>query len=228
VAARLSSRTTRSRITPLKRSEQASALPVIHRPVLCRTLSPETSRTVPQQSVPRAEAGGLNIDSNPGSSVLLTNNTIALNQSKGQFYFGTQTYIDGRSTVRLSNIGLTDFAGAPRVQNAKGLATAIIDMGAYEHTGIHAAPIPADFSLSATPMVVDLSQAHIRHGRPDSHPEQQPQAQVSLACSGLPVSMPSGSSPDGDIQTPETSRLGTTFLEPCRMHLHWCERPGAA
>ena len=54
-------------------------------------------------------------------------------------------------------VGLTDLTCAPRIQNAKGLPTAIIDMGAYEHAGVPSLPPAPDFALTLTPTTVSSS-----------------------------------------------------------------------
>ena len=83
-------------------------------------------------------------------------------------------------------IDTLDFAGAPRIQNAKGLPSAIIDMGAYERAGIAAPPPAADFRLSLAPASVDLTQASSATVQPLLSPTSSLNAQVNSACSGLP------------------------------------------
>ena len=83
-------------------------------------------------------------------------------------------------------IGPLDFVSAPRIQNAKALPSAIIDMGAYERAGIAAPPPAADFSLRLTPTSVDLTQAPSATVELFLSPTSSLNAQVNSACSGLP------------------------------------------
>ncbi len=84
-------------------------------------------------------------------------------------------------------VGLTDFAGAARIQNAKSFPTAIIDMGIYEHAGIIAAPPAPDFALTASPTTVDLTSANSATVQLTLTPNSSLQAQISSACAGLPA-----------------------------------------
>lgn len=84
-------------------------------------------------------------------------------------------------------LGNTDFAGAPRIQNAKGLPTAIIDIGAYEHAGVPAPVIAADFSLAAGASSANLSSGSAPPITLALTPNSSFASTVELACSGLPA-----------------------------------------
>jgi hypothetical protein len=52
-----------------------------------------------------------------------------------------------------------DFLGQPRIQNAKGLSSGIVDMGVYEYPGVPATvPPPADFTLAVNPTSATVRQ----------------------------------------------------------------------
>ena len=86
-----------------------------------------------------------------------------------------------------AGVGPTDLAGAPRIQNAKGLPTAIIDMGAYEHAGIPATAPSPDFTLAATPDVVDLSQTTSATVQLLVTPNSSLQGPLTFTCANVPV-----------------------------------------
>ncbi len=92
-------------------------------------------------------------------------------------------------------VGPTDFAGAPRIQNAKGLPTAVIDMGAYEHAGVAAPPLAPDFTLTASPTTVDLTTAASATVQLLLTPNSSFQSQVTAACAGLPANVQCGFAP---------------------------------
>ena len=92
-------------------------------------------------------------------------------------------------------VGPFDLVGAQRIQNAKGLAAAIIDMGAYEHAGVPAPPLAADFTLSASPTSVDLTRTSSATVMLTLLPNSSLQAQISSVCAGLPENVQCSFSP---------------------------------
>ena len=52
-----------------------------------------------------------------------------------------------------------DILGHPRIQNAKGLPSAIIDMGVYEYPGVPAQLPPPDFTLQVAPSSLNLGSS---------------------------------------------------------------------
>jgi hypothetical protein len=81
-----------------------------------------------------------------------------------------------------------DFLGQPRLQNATGLAQAVIDIGAYEHPGI-AAPIPPPpgFTLTVNPASVTVLRGGSGTFSVTVTPTAANLGSVLLTCSGLPA-----------------------------------------
>ncbi len=84
-------------------------------------------------------------------------------------------------------LGSTDFAGAPRIQNAQGLPAAVIDIGAFEHAGVPAPVVTADFSLSANTSAVNLSSGTAPPITLTLTPNSSFTSTIQLTCAGLPA-----------------------------------------
>jgi hypothetical protein len=81
-----------------------------------------------------------------------------------------------------------DFLGQPRLQNATGLAQAVIDIGAYEHPGIPAPiPAPPDFTLVVNPSSVTVLQGNSGTFFVTVTPSSANLGLVLLTCGGLPA-----------------------------------------
>lgn len=77
----------------------------------------------------------------------------------------------------------TDFAGQPRIQNARNLATAVIDMGAYEYPGV---PAPS-FALSISPTTISIPKGSSGVALATLTPLSGSLGVVRLDCEGLPM-----------------------------------------
>ena len=86
-------------------------------------------------------------------------------------------------------LGSLDFLGAARIQNAKGLPTSIIDMGAYEHAGVPKAPPSPEFSLTATPTTASVSMTTAATLVVQVTPNSSLSGQVQFACPSLPAGL---------------------------------------
>lgn len=86
-------------------------------------------------------------------------------------------------TNTAAGIGLSDILGNVRIQNAKGLPTSIIDMGAYEHAGVPSPPPPPDFTLSLSSTHVTTSPTTPGVVQVTMTPTSSLQTQVQMSCS---------------------------------------------
>jgi hypothetical protein len=81
-----------------------------------------------------------------------------------------------------------DLVGNPRVQNAKGLSTAIVDMGVYEYVGVPAPPPPpANFTLTVTPSAIGVQEGKRVNLSVSVSPVTANLGPVTLTCTGLPA-----------------------------------------
>ncbi|WP_260735018.1 right-handed parallel beta-helix repeat-containing protein [Tunturiibacter lichenicola] len=81
------------------------------------------------------------------------------------------------------------FLGHPRIENAKGLSSAIIDMGVYEYPGVPApVPPPPDFALTVNPSSVTVQPGMSGTFTVTVTPTEANLGTVLLTCSGLPAS----------------------------------------
>jgi hypothetical protein len=82
-----------------------------------------------------------------------------------------------------------DVLGQPRIQNAKGLSSSIVDMGAYEFRGVLAPPSPApDLTVTASPSSLTVVQGQSGRVSVTVTPTSGSLGTVLLTCSGLPAS----------------------------------------
>jgi hypothetical protein len=80
-----------------------------------------------------------------------------------------------------------DFFGQPRIQNAKGLSSGIIDMGVYEYPGVPAiVPPPADFTLTVNPASATVRQGQNGTFSVTVTPTAANLGTILLTCSVLP------------------------------------------
>jgi parallel beta-helix repeat protein len=83
-----------------------------------------------------------------------------------------------------------DFLGQPRIQNAKGLSSGIVDMGVYEYPGVPATvPPPADFTLTVNPSSITARQGQNVTFSVTVTPTAANMGTILLTCSGLPTTM---------------------------------------
>jgi parallel beta-helix repeat protein len=100
-----------------------------------------------------------------------------------------------------------DILGQPRIQNAKGLPTAIIDMGVYEYPGVPAQLPPPDFTLQVAPTSLSLSSTAQGQVTVTLTPNSAFTGTVALSCGSLPAALSCSFSPqsiyltDGVAQT---------------------------
>jgi hypothetical protein len=81
-----------------------------------------------------------------------------------------------------------DILGQPRIQNAKGLSSAIIDMGVYEYAGVPTPPPPpAGFSLAVNPSSATIKQGQNGMFTVTVTPTASSLGSVLLSCGGLPA-----------------------------------------
>ncbi|MGA8938395.1 MAG: right-handed parallel beta-helix repeat-containing protein, partial [Acidobacteriaceae bacterium] len=81
-----------------------------------------------------------------------------------------------------------DILSQPRIQNATGLSTAIVDMGAYEYPGVPAPPTPPpSFTLSVNPSSATLILGQTTNLTVIVTPTAANLGPVQLACLGLPA-----------------------------------------
>lgn len=79
-----------------------------------------------------------------------------------------------------------DFLDQPRIQNAKGLSTAIIDMGAYEYPGVPTT-VPVNFALNVTPSTLAIKNGQSLTASVIVTPLSGALGPVTLTCVGLPA-----------------------------------------
>jgi Right handed beta helix region len=81
-----------------------------------------------------------------------------------------------------------DILGQSRIQNAKGLSNAFVDMGVYEYAGTPAIPPPpADFILTVNPSSITIAQGQSGEVSVIVTPTAANLGSVLLTCSGLPA-----------------------------------------
>jgi hypothetical protein len=100
-----------------------------------------------------------------------------------------------------------DILGKPRIQNAKGLPSAIIDMGVYEYPGVPAQLPPPDFTLQVAPSSLNLGSSAQGQITVTLTPNSAFTGNVALSCGSLPTLLSCSFSPqsvyltDGIMQT---------------------------
>jgi hypothetical protein len=78
--------------------------------------------------------------------------------------------------------------GQPRIQNAKGLNKAIVDMGVYEYVGVPGPlPPPANFTLEVSPGSATIQQSQSATFSVAVTPSAANLGGVTLGCAGLPA-----------------------------------------
>jgi hypothetical protein len=83
-----------------------------------------------------------------------------------------------------------DFLGQPRIQNATGLSSGVVDMGVYEYPGVPApVPPPTSFTLTANPSALTVQQGQIGTASVTVAPTASNLGPVLLTCSGLPATV---------------------------------------
>jgi hypothetical protein len=87
------------------------------------------------------------------------------------------------------NLPAEDILGKPRIQNAKGLSSSIIDMGVYEYPGVPIPPPPADFTLKINPSILKLETGQDGTVMVTLTPTSSFQGAVSLTCGSLPATV---------------------------------------
>ena len=81
-----------------------------------------------------------------------------------------------------------DFLGQPRIQDATGLSSGIVDMGVYEYPGEPApVPPPPSFTLTVNPPSITIQQGRSGTNSVTVAPTSADLGSVLLTCSGLPV-----------------------------------------
>jgi hypothetical protein len=100
-----------------------------------------------------------------------------------------------------------DILGHPRIQNAKGLSSAIIDMGVYEYPGVPTQLPPPDFTLQVAPSSLSLGSSAQGQVTVTLTPNSAFTGNVALSCGSLPATLSCSFSPqkiyliDGVAQT---------------------------
>jgi parallel beta-helix repeat protein len=83
-----------------------------------------------------------------------------------------------------------DILGQPRIQNAKGLSTAIVDMGVYEFPGVPGAPPPPPtFTLTVNPTSATVLPGGSTTLSVTVTPSATNLGTVTFSCSGLPATI---------------------------------------
>ncbi len=81
-----------------------------------------------------------------------------------------------------------DILGQPRIQNAKGLSTAIVDIGVYEYSGVPATPPPpVSFTLTVTPSSATIATKQNANLSVKVTPTAANLGTVIFTCIGLPA-----------------------------------------
>ena len=81
-----------------------------------------------------------------------------------------------------------DILGQPRIQNAKGLSKAIVDMGVYEYPGVPATPPPpVNFTLTVAPSSATIAPGQSATLSVKITPTAANLGTVTFACMGLPA-----------------------------------------
>jgi len=109
-----------------------------------------------------------------------------------------------------------DILGHPRIQNAKGLPTAVIDMGVYEYPGVPARPPAPEFTLQVAPTSLNLGSSAKGQVTVTLLPNSAFTGTVALSCGSLPATLSCSFSPqsvyltDGIAQTASLTIAATT------------------
>ncbi len=105
-----------------------------------------------------------------------------------------------------------DILGHPRIQNAKGLSTAIIDMGVYEYPGVPAQLPPPDFTLQVSPSALSLSSSEPAQIAVTLTPNSAFTGNVALSCGSLPAALSCSFSPQSVFLTDGAAQNATLTI----------------
>jgi hypothetical protein len=111
-----------------------------------------------------------------------------------------------------------DILGQPRIQNAKGLSTAIVDMGVYEYPGVPGAPPPPPtFTLTVSPSAATVLLGTTTNLTVTITPSAANFGPVQFACIGLPTTVSCAFTPSPinlTTTSSQTSQLALTAPPP--------------
>jgi parallel beta-helix repeat protein len=105
-----------------------------------------------------------------------------------------------------------DILGQPRIQNAKGLPSAIIDMGAYEYPGVPAQLPPPDFTLQVAPTSLSLGSSAQGQITVTLTPNSAFTGTVALSCGTLPATLSCSFSPQSVYLTGGIAQTATLTI----------------
>jgi hypothetical protein len=109
---------------------------------------------------------------------------------------------------------ILDILGQPRIQNAKGLSTAMVDMGVYEFPGVPSPPpAPPVFTLTVNPSAATVLLGKTINLTVTITPSAANFGPVQLACIGLPATVSCAFTPSPvnlTTTSPQTSQLALT------------------
>ncbi len=105
-----------------------------------------------------------------------------------------------------------DILGHPRIQNAKGLPSAIIDIGAYEYPGVPAQLPPPDFTLQVAPTSLSLGSSSQGHITVTLTPNSAFTGNVALSCGALPATLSCSFSPQSVYLTAGIAQTATLTI----------------
>jgi Right handed beta helix region len=111
-----------------------------------------------------------------------------------------------------------DILGQPRIQNAKGLSTAIVDMGVYEYPGVPGSPPPPPtFTLTVNPSAATVLLGTTTNLTVTLTPSAANFGPVQFACIGLPTTISCAFTPSPinlTTTSSQTSQLALTAAAP--------------
>lgn len=105
-----------------------------------------------------------------------------------------------------------DILGHPRIQNARGLPTAIIDMGVYEYPGVPATLPPPDFTLQVAPSSLNLGSSAQGQLTVTLTPNTAFTGSVALSCGSLPATLSCSFSPQSVYLTDGMAQTATLTI----------------
>lgn len=109
-----------------------------------------------------------------------------------------------------------DILGQPRVQNAKGLTNAIVDMGVYEYAGVPTTLPPAGFQLNLSSSSLKIQQGNTGVVSATVTPAGNNLGTVILGCTGLPSNYSCSFSPATLNFTSTASQSSTLTITPAQ------------
>jgi parallel beta-helix repeat protein len=105
-----------------------------------------------------------------------------------------------------------DILAHPRIQNAKGLPSAIIDMGVYEYPGVPAKLPPPDFTLQVAPSSLNLGSSAKGQVTVTLTPNSAFTDNVALSCGSLPATLSCSFSPQSVYLTTGIAQTSTLTI----------------